>query len=149
MRVYTHRVSVKAPLGDVAEFHRDAQALRRLTMPPVFIQIHSAEPLAENSKTEFTLWLGPLPMQWLAVHSQVDQLYGFTDTQSRGPFMHWEHQHRFIKIDEYTTEITDEIQAQMPRHLFWKLVCWLMWVNLPLMFAYRSWVIRRAMEQKR
>ena len=146
MKKFTHTVQINAPIKRVAEFHSDARALKRLTMPPVFVQIHRVEPLAEDSEAEFTLWMGPLPVRWLAVHSQVDPQRGFTDTQVRGPFLYWVHRHSFVPVDENTTEIVDEVQAEISWHPFWRWVCWFMWLNLPVLFAYRGWVIRRALE---
>ena len=147
MKEFTHQVKISVPIEAVAEFHRDARILRRLTMPPIIVQIHEVEPLDEGSKADFTLWIGPLPVRWLAVHSQVDTVNGFTDTQVRGPFRKWVHRHSFIALDEHTTEIRDEIQAEMATHPFWYFVCWFMWLGLPMMFAYRGWVVRRALEK--
>ena len=80
MPVFDYAFTVRAPLARVAEFHRDTRALQRLSPPPMFVQLHRLEPLAEGSVAEFTLWLGPLPLRWRAVHSNVDPLGGFTDT---------------------------------------------------------------------
>ncbi|MBN2550874.1 MAG: hypothetical protein JXB15_17050 [Anaerolineales bacterium] len=146
MRIYTHRILISAPLQRVADFHADSRALQRLTPPPVFVQMHFVEPVAENSKAEFTLWIGPLPVRWLAVHSNVHTQHGFTDTQLRGPFKHWVHQHSFRAVDEKTTEILDEIRAEPGDHPLWGLVSRFMWLNLPLMFAYRGWVMRRLIQ---
>lgn len=85
MPVFDTSFTVPAPLQKVAEFHRDTRALKRLTPPPVFVQIHSMEPLAEGSRSVFTMWFGPLPLRWTAIHSNVDTMHGFTDTQEKGP----------------------------------------------------------------
>lgn len=74
---------VSAPIDRVAEFHRDARALPRLTPPPIFIQLHHVEPLAEGSRVDMTMWFGPLPVRWVAVHDQVEALSGFRDTAVR------------------------------------------------------------------
>lgn len=149
MKKYIHRAQIGAPVESVAKFHRDANALRRLTLPLIIVKMHQIEPMAEGSKADFTLWIGLLPVRWMAVHSQVDALKGFTDTQLQGPFKSWVHQHSFIVIDENATEIRDEIEAEMAAHPFWFFVGWLMWLGLPVMFAYRSWVVKRHLEGKK
>lgn len=141
---FRHRFHVRAPVQLVAQFHRDSRALKQLTPPPVFVQLHRADPLAENSITDFTMWLGPLPVRWVAVHTEVDPLRGFQDSQVRGPFARWEHRHSFLPLDETATEIIDEIQAEFAGG-FWGLIGRFMWFNLPVMFAYRGWVTRRAL----
>ncbi len=132
----------------VAAFHHGSRALQQLTPPPLFVQLHDIQPLGENSKVDFTMWLGPLPVRWVAAHSNIDRLHGFTDTQVQGPFAHWVHRHEFRAIDEETTEILDEIQAEPGEHPFWGLVSWFMWLSLPILFAYRGWAVRRAVEKK-
>lgn len=149
MPIYTYRFQVNAPLEKVAEFHQDTRALKLLTPPPVYMQLHSTEPLGENSKADFTLWLGPVPVHWLAVHSQVDPLRGFTDTQARGPFEHWVHRHSFAPVDAATTEITDIIDAEPGNHPFWGPVSRFMWSNLPMLFTHRERVTRRVLEKSK
>ena len=146
MKRYEHRTRLQAPLSAVARFHSDSRALKLLTPPPVFVQIHRAEPLGEGSQTEFTMWMGPLPVRWLAVHCAVDPLRGFTDSQERGPFTVWVHRHSFEPLGDDGCEIVDRIEAEPGKHPFWGLVSWFMWLNLPFMFAYRGWVLRRKLE---
>jgi ligand-binding SRPBCC domain-containing protein len=143
MLSFVHRTRVEAPLEAVAVFHKDAKALKHLTPPPVFVQMHRVEPLTEASVADFTLWLGPLPVHWVASHHNVDPLRGFTDVQADGPFATWTHRHTFIPVNDTVTEVVDEVQAEYGRHSFWGLVSRLIWLNLPLMFAYRGLVTRR------
>ena len=141
------RFMVKAPYEAVAFFHHNTNALRRLTPPPVFVQLHRVEPLAENSRSEFTLWFGPLPVRWQAVHSQVGP-HGFTDRQARGPMKFWEHRHQWQAVDERTTMMDEQIQYEHHsglRGLFSRLL--FAPPLLRLMLTYRKWVIRRAVER--
>jgi ligand-binding SRPBCC domain-containing protein len=146
VRRFEHRFRVKASLGAVAAFHQDSRALKLLTPPPVFVQMHRVEPLAEGSVADFTLWLGPLPVRWVAVHTQVDPRTGFKDRQERGPFASWVHRHIFRAVDAETTEVIDEVEAEFGGGMM-GLIGRLMWLNLPLMFAYRGWATRRALEK--
>lgn len=140
---YQHRFTVNAPLTAVADFHRDTRALRDLSPPPMIVQFNDVAPLAEGSIADFTMWLGPLPVHWVAEHTQVDPLHGFVDTQKQGPFRAWRHQHQFRALDEQTTEVIDSIEAE-----YGNLVSRFMWANLPILFAYRAWRTRRALEKK-
>lgn len=144
---YSHRFSVQAPLERVAEFHHDPKALKRLTPPPVFVQARRIEPMDENSEAEFTMWLGPIPVRWLAIHSDVDWRRGFTDTQAQGPFEAWVHRHTFHEISQDVTEVMDEIQASFGNGLWNGMVSRLMWWNLPVLFAFRAWKTRKYLEK--
>lgn len=145
---YSHNFRVAAPLESVAEFHRDSQALKLLTPFPLSVQVHRQEPMGEESIVDFTLWLGPFPVRWVAQHKDIDPVHGFTDVQVRGPFAYWEHKHTFNSVDERTSTVEDDIQALMGKTPIKWIVCLLMWVGLPLLFAYRSWATRNLVEKR-
>ena len=147
MPVFVDRFHVNASVKAVASFHGSTRALRLLTPPPVIVQFHHVEPLAEGSRSEFTLWFGPLPIRWLAVHSACDRASGFTDSQERGPMAAWRHRHTWQALPDGTTEMNEEVTyAHRPgltglltRILFAPPM-------LALMFAYRRFAIRRGCE---
>jgi len=143
MRHFRHAFMVEAGLEAVAQFHQDTRALKKLTPPPVFAQLHQVQPLAEGSLAEFTMWMGPFPVRWLARHENVDPQKGFTDVQERGPFKSWRHIHTFRSLDENRSEVQDEIFAEPGLGFYNGLVSRLMWLNLPILFAYRGWATRR------
>lgn len=146
MRKFEHQFVVEAPIERVADFHRDARALRLLTPPPVIVQFHMVQPLREGSVADFTMWLGPIPVRWVAVHHDIDELKGFTDSMMKGPFEAWVHQHRFEAMDLKRTRIIDIVQALPGSHPFWGLISKLMWNNMPFLFKYRSWRTKRALQ---
>ena len=84
---------VRAPIDAVAAFHALPRVIRRLTPPVVPMTTHRMDALAEGSVSEFTLWFGPLPVRWTALHLGVDRHAGFTDIQIAGPFRSWIHHH--------------------------------------------------------
>ena len=96
MPVFDFKCTVQAPLTAVQEFHHDTSALKRLTPPPTIVRLHDIEPLGEGSVSRFTLWVGPLPLKWTAVHKDVSE-HGFTDVQTEGPAKKWEHTHTFTQ----------------------------------------------------
>ena len=108
MLTFHYTFIVAAPVTAVSAFHHDTRVLRKLTPPPIFVQIHRLAPLGEGSEAEFTLWFGPIPVRWLAVHSQVGP-HGFTDTQVRGPLQMWQHTHRFTAVSPTRTQVTESI----------------------------------------
>ena len=148
MAEFNYSFVVKASLTRVAQFHHDARALKRLTPPPIIAQIHYVEPLAENSVAEFTLWFGPLPIRWMAVHTAVDMLHGFTDVQQQGPLKSWAHTHTFVPVSDKITKVREHIEFEhypglrglLSRLLFPR-------VGLYLLFTYRKWITRRLLEE--
>ena len=147
MPVFDFSFEVDAPLAVVRDFHHDTSALKTLTPPPTIVQIHSVEPLAEGSVSVFTLWVGPLPLRWQAVHRNVSD-HGFTDVQATGPAKRWEHTHTFTPIGDQATRIDEHIEYEH-RGGFWGLVTRLLfsWPNLFFMFSYRKWITRQTCRQ--
>jgi ligand-binding SRPBCC domain-containing protein len=143
---FRHRFEVQASIEEVERFHGDAQALKWLTPPPIFVRFEKLEPLGEGSIADFTMWLGFLPIRWVAVHRHVSR-QGFTDEQVRGPFNRWVHRHRFKAISGRRTSVEDEIDFSLRRHALWGPVGLAMGINLPLLFLYRAWKTKRILER--
>jgi ligand-binding SRPBCC domain-containing protein len=109
MPIFTYAFAVNAPVTAVSAFHHDTSVLKTLTPPPIFAQIHRFDPMGEGAVAEFTLWFGPLPVRWQAIHSEVGE-GGFTDTQVSGPLQSWQHRHSFIPLDANRTRIEERIE---------------------------------------
>jgi ligand-binding SRPBCC domain-containing protein len=140
---YHHRFQVRAKLASVTEFHSRAASIAAITPPPMIIRMKPAPPtLAEGDVRDFTMWLGPFPIRWLARIQDVSAT-GFTDRQLEGPFAEWVHRHIFVAVDEQTSIILDEINLRLRSHPIWWLVGMAMWLGLPLLFAYRAWKTKR------
>lgn len=145
---YHHSFRVRVPLAVVADFHAQSASMGAITPPPIITQIHQAPTrLQEGDEMDFTLWLGPLPMRWLARIEEVGN-NGFTDRQLRGPFRSWVHRHHFRPVDETTTEVLDNVEAELKKHPWWGLIGLGMWLNMPILFAYRGWKTKRLVEKK-
>jgi len=145
-RTYCHTFRVQAPRAQVAAFHAAASSLGAITPPLIPMQLHQAlERLDAGDEMSFTLWLGPLPVHWLARVEEMSPA-GFVDRQLEGPFAAWTHRHRFLAVDEATTEVVDEIEARLAPHVLSGAVGLAMWLGLPLLFAYRGWKTRRLLE---
>lgn len=142
MPIFDYRFRVKASLRAVQEFHRDTSALKRLTPPPTIVQLKEIEPLAEGSTSKFTLWVGPLPLHWTAVHRDVSE-NGFTDVQAEGPAAKWEHTHTFHALSANETEIQEHIEYAHKTG-FWGIVTRFLFAkpNLYFMFTYRMLATR-------
>ena len=143
---FESRFTVRASLEAVARFHSDPSALKQLTPTPM--QVHRMDPMAEGSVSEFTMWVGPVPIRWQAMHSALDGLVGFTDTQERGPMTRWVHRHEFTSLGPALTEVSDRIWYRHPPR--WRgVLTRLVFSTLPLrvLFRYRAWATRRALRQ--
>jgi len=146
MDKYQHKFQVKAPIADVAEFHTKSKSMGDITPPPVVVKVHQAPPeLKEGDEMDFSMWLGPMPIHWVARIENVTP-NSFVDRQLDGPFNYWAHQHTFEPINESTTAVVDEIKFNLHSNPFWRFVGWNMKLTLPILFAYRGWKTRQGLE---
>lgn len=140
---YRHRFRVPASVRQVAKFHSHSVSMAAITPPPMVVKVQRAPAvLADGDEMAFTMWLGPLPIQWLARIEAVSTA-GFTDRQLHGPFGEWIHQHTFIAVDENTTDVVDEITLRLQPHPLWWPVGFSLWLGLPVLFAFRAWKTER------
>ena len=140
---YQHRFRVNAPIERVADFHSRASSMAAITPPPFVVRMRNTPAvLKDGDQMDFTMWIGPLPVRWVAQIENVSPA-GFKDRQISGPFAHWVHRHTFTALDAHTTTVTDEIELRLRPHLLWGPVGLGMRLGLPLLFAYRAWKTRR------
>ena len=148
MPVFDYRFTVDATQEEVARFHFQPGILKTLTPPLMFMQVHEFEPLAEGSVAEFTLWPGPIPVRWRAVHSNVSSS-GFTDTQVAGPMKHWAHTHTFTSLAGGQCEVHEHIEFEhfgglkglFSRLLFPRPALW-------MLFNFRRMITRREIKRQ-
>jgi ligand-binding SRPBCC domain-containing protein len=116
MPVFDFRFTVDAPVNVVSAFHFETGILKTLTPPLMILQVHQFEPLGEGTISDFTMWMGPVPIRWKAIHANVSAS-GFTDTQVTGPLRSWVHTHTFAATSENTTEVYEHIEYEHARGL--------------------------------
>ncbi|MEM9137395.1 MAG: SRPBCC family protein [Cyanobacteria bacterium P01_F01_bin.42] len=105
---------IQAPAKRVWEFYERPDILNLLTPPWQPVEIIRREGgLDIGAESEFRLWLGPLPIPWIAVHTACVKYQKFVDVQKQGPLEFWQHQHIFLDEGEQTTLI-DQISFSLP-----------------------------------
>ncbi len=142
MTIFRNKFTVNAPLKAVADFHSRTDVLKKLTPPPLFVQIHDFGEMKEGMIADFTMWFGPVPIRWVAKHIDVNE-YGFSDVQQQGPLETWGHTHRFSADSPTVTTVHDSIEYTHPAG--WRgILTRLMFgkANLKLLFFYRMLVTR-------
>ncbi len=147
MPVFDFRFTVAAPLEAVSAFHFQTGILKALTPPLMIMQVHRFDPLANGSIGEFTIWMGPIPVRWVAEHSEVSQT-GFIDTQTHGPMKFWKHTHRFNRITADITEVHEHIEFAHHPGLrgLWSRILFPR-AALITLFSYRRWATRRGVRR--
>ncbi len=136
---------INAPVEQVWDFHDRPDILQQLTPPwqPVKV-VRRVGGLGVGAVSEFQLWLGPIPVTWVAVHSECQPYRLFVDVQQRGPMVSWTHRHEF-QLEGQQTRLSDRITFELPGGWLAELLLgWWVKARLTDMFRYRHQVTQRA-----
>jgi ligand-binding SRPBCC domain-containing protein len=145
MLTFRYSSLIDAPVETVWAFHERPDILTLLTPPWQPVQIIRREGgLGAGAIIEFRLWLGLLPVPWIARHTdEYEPLRQFTDIQEIGPLESWTHRHRFAS-EGNQTRLTDEIEFTLPASNFTEpLLGEFIQQRLQDMFRYRHEVTAR------
>lgn len=140
---------IDAPVETVWDFYTRPDILQLLTPPWQPVEIVRREGgLDVGALSEFRIWLGLVPVKWVAVHIECEPYQLFTDEQQQGPMTSWVHRHQFIP-ENGKTRLTDAIAYSLPGGLLAEqMLGW--WVNSRLhnMFEYRHQVTKQECEKE-
>jgi ligand-binding SRPBCC domain-containing protein len=147
MMQFSYSSRIQAPVTTVWAFHERPDVLTLLTPPWQAVSVLRREGgLGVGAESEFRLFLGPIPLPWLAHHTACDRYCEFIDEQVTGPFAYWQHRHQFVPEGD-ATRLTDAIAFSLPGG--WvsdALGGWFVQAQLDRLFAYRHQVTRRYCE---
>jgi ligand-binding SRPBCC domain-containing protein len=105
---------INASPETVWKFYERPDILKLLTPPWQPIEIVRREGgLGVGAESEFRIWLGPFPVQWIAVHTDCTEFEKFVDVQKTGPMTFWQHQHLFRAAGD-GCELIDKIDFSLP-----------------------------------
>jgi ligand-binding SRPBCC domain-containing protein len=127
-------------------FHSAPKAFRTLTPPPVFIQVlRDDRKSITDGEIDFRMWMGFIPLHWLARHETGSIPTSFIDRMLDGPMAYWEHQHIFRDTPD-GVELTDHIAYEHKTGLV-GIFTRLFFDGLPLkiLFLYRHLITKRGM----
>lgn len=150
MRTLTFHSSLPSSAAEAFCWHARSGAFQRLVPPWAPVRLEQFEGIREGDRAVLRIGPGPLALRWVAEHHDVIDGRQFCDRQVRGPFVHWNHTHRFEPVgDKGQCRLVDQIDYALPgRGLGETLASWLE-PELRRQFAYRHRVTRRDLEVHR
>ena len=106
---------IAAVPAEVFAFHASAGALQRLTPPWERVRlIEGGDSIKPGSRVVLETRLGPIPLRWVAEHTEYEPGRMFADTQLKGPFARWYHRHWFLDDGAGGTLLRDEVDYEPP-----------------------------------
>lgn len=139
---------IAAPPAAVFAFHESPEALEQLIPPWENMRVAESDgSLEPGSRVILRGWVGPLPVKWVAVHTEYEPPHLFADRQESGPFAKWYHRHRILDDGEGGTLLRDEVEYEPPLGAVGRwLGGWFVRRKLQRMFDYRHETTRRLIE---
>jgi uncharacterized protein len=137
------RTVLDAPMGEAFGFFSRAENLGLITPGAMNFTIRGAvPPMAAGAAIDYTLRVGPVPMQWRSRITTWEPGRVFVDRQEIGPYRLWWHEHWF-RDDGIRTIMEDRVYYAPPLGVIGRLANRLFIVPmLRAIFQYRSDVIR-------
>jgi hypothetical protein len=91
------RTVVDAPLAEVFPFFSAAENLAAITPPALGFRILTPRPIemSAGAEIEYRISMSGVPMRWTSTIEVWQPGVRFVDSQARGPYRAWWHEHRF------------------------------------------------------
>lgn len=139
---------IAAPPTAVFAFHEAPGAFERLVPPWERVEVvESSGSIRPGSRVVLRSWLGPIPLRWVAVHTEYEPPHLFADRQESGPFARWYHRHRFLDDGQGGTVLRDEVDCLPPGGWLGRVLGdRFLRRKLHRMFTYRHRVTRTVVE---
>ncbi len=131
---------MQAALEETTAFFSQAENLGALTPRGMAFKITTARPIAMHQGTiiDYTIRLGPLPLRWRTLIEVWNGSAGFADSQQRGPYRCWWHEHSFERDGDGTC-MRDRVYFSAPLGVIGRLAVQLFIARkLRSIFSYRA-----------
>ncbi len=107
---------VPAPLEEVFAFFSRSENLGAITPAAMSFRMLSpaGQPMHAGREIDYAIRVGPVPMRWRSRIEAFTNGEGFVDSQLRGPYANWWHEHRFERAANGTTLMRDRVWYAPP-----------------------------------
>ena len=113
------RLRIPLSVDRVFEFFANARNLEELTPPALHFEILTPEPIVmrRGLLLDYRLRLRGFPFYWQTEITVWDPPHRFEDSQRRGPYRWWVHEHSFVE-DNGGTLMSDKVHYGVPGGVF-------------------------------
>lgn len=140
---------VPKPIEVVFEFFSKAENLNLITPSHLQFKVKTPTPIVMRKGTiiDYQLQLFRIPFNWKTEITEWNPPYSFTDSQLKGPYVKWIHQHVF-KQDGKNTIMHDKVEYLSPGWIVEPLVHQIFVKNnLKEIFDYREKSLSNILKQ--
>ena len=142
--IFEKTVTIDRPRQEVFEFFSKAENLEHITPAWLKFKILTPTPVEiyQGRLIDYRLRLYGLPFRWKTEITVWEPPLRFVDSQLKGPYVSWVHEHRFEEKGEQTI-MTDRVEYAVPGGPVAPLINKLfVAANVQKIFEYRKKVIQ-------
>ena len=135
---------INQPLDKVFDFFSKAENLNKITPPELSFKIITPLPIKMQKGTliDYKIKVEGIPMLWRTEISDWNPPYYFIDSQLKGPYVKWVHEHHFESVDN-GTKMTDKVTFRSPGWIFEPIIHYLIVKNkVEKIFEYREKILK-------
>ncbi|NIR43293.1 MAG: SRPBCC family protein [Gemmatimonadetes bacterium] len=138
---------ISRSVEEVFDFFGNAHNLERVTPPFLRFEILTPDPviMRQGALLDYRLNLRGIPLHWRSEITVWEPGRRFVDTQLKGPYRWWVHEHRFEPTDSGTL-MTDRVEYGVPGGALVNFL--LVGPDLRRIWEYREQEMRRALEPR-
>lgn len=114
MPIFEWRSVVPAAADEVYAYHARPGTFRRLAPPWQRVDVIEDWGDVTGGRVVFDVWFGPVKRRWTADTGGAVPGRQFVDRQVHGPLASWEHVHRFVPVDDQSSELIDHVEYSLP-----------------------------------
>lgn len=98
LRIISREAAVNAPIEEVFAFFAKAENLNIITPPELNFKIITSLPIEMKQGTliDYRIKLSGISFKWKTEITDWEPPYRFVDTQLKGPYKVWIHEHTFV-----------------------------------------------------
>lgn len=145
--VLTAKTRISRTVEEVFDFFGNAHNLERLTPPFLRFEILTPDPviMRQGALIDYRLSLRGIPLRWQSEITVWEPSRRFVDTQLKGPYRWWVHEHRFEPAAGGTL-MTDRVEYGVLGGALVNML--LVEPDLRRIWAYRDQEVRRHLEPR-
>lgn len=110
----TFKSPIDAPAAALFAWHTRPGAFQRLIPPWEDVRVVQFEGIHDGQQAVLKVRAGPMWLTWVAEHHDYIEGRQFYDRQVKGPFRHWDHQHRMEPDGQDASFLIDHIDYAVP-----------------------------------
>ncbi|MBL7883349.1 MAG: SRPBCC family protein [Bacteroidia bacterium] len=115
MHILKRETIINKPIQEVFDFFSKAENLNKITPPNMNFKILTPLPIQMKKGTliDYRIKVNSIPFKWKTEITDWNPPFRFIDTQLKGPYNTWIHEHIFEERDEKTI-MMDIVQFKSP-----------------------------------